>query len=145
MSLSLARLELLYRLAEKREQDALNALAQAQKKLATQQATQRELQGYLAGYQGQAPRGNSVQMLLNQRAFNAKLGQAVEAQLQTVHTVAAQVQEQQAAWQESLRARRTAQHLLDQARLEQGRVAERRAQRDTDEFAARALLRPAAY
>lgn len=135
MSLSRARLELLRRVAERNEDEALQALRSAESRQAEQAALHDELARYLQDYE-QRPVGLPNPLLLeNQRQFIAKLDAALQAQAQAVDAAAQRVALAREAWLDTRRALRVSELLQDQGAAEERRLADRRSQKETDEFA----------
>lgn len=135
MSLSKARRELLNRVAERNEDDALAALRAAEARLAEQTALHGELGRYLDDYQQRPIAFANPVILENQRQFLAKLDTALRAQADAVRAAEARVATSREAWLATRRELRIA-HLLDeQGAAEDRRIDDRRSQREMDEFA----------
>ncbi len=135
MALSQVRLELLNRVAERNEDEARAALAKAQLRLAEQQALHGELQRYLEDYQNRPHQRPTPLLLENQRRFCGKLIEALNSQLGVIEAEKARVEQANERWLASRRELRVAEHLQVQGDLEARRVADKRSQRETDEFA----------
>lgn len=135
MRLSKARLDLLSRVAERNEEDALAALRAAEGRLADATALHGELGRYLDDYQARPLGAPNPTLLDNQRQFIARLDQALQAQAQAVDAATARVAQAREAWMASRRELRISQLLQEQGAAEDRRVDERRSQRETDEFA----------
>lgn len=137
MALSRARLELLHRMAERREADARAAIADAQRRLSTQQDIDRELRGYRDDYEARGFAQPSPLMLENRRQFLVRLGSAIEAQQTQIAQAAEAVRQAQARWMEQRQALQVAETLLAQGCAAERAEQERKAQREMDEFAGR--------
>lgn len=135
MTLSRERLELLCRIAEKKEADAQLDFADTQRRLASQQATEAELRGYLHEYEQRPLRAATPALLENQRQFLMRLRNAIDAQHQHAEAVAAQVELARQRWLEQQQALRVAESMLEQGRFVERRSEERKAQHEMDEFA----------
>ncbi len=135
MALSRSRLELLCRVAEQHETDARREFAAAQRKLAAQQDTERELRGYLAEYEAQPLRAATPALLENQRQFLNRLRGAADAQKQHAANAAAQAEEARLKWLDQRNELRVAETLLAQACQVERRSEERTSQKEMDEFA----------
>jgi flagellar protein FliJ len=135
MTLSRTRLELLHRIAEKKEKDAQSLLADAQKKLTEKQNMHRELQTYLGEYERQSPTATSAMLLENQRQFLMRLHNAGTAQLQAVANAKQKLELVRLEWLQKRKDLQIAETMLEQGRQEALRVSERQSQRDMDEFA----------
>ncbi len=140
MPMALDRLQMLQKLAARHEQDALKALAEAQRLLASREMVHRELQGYLHSYEQQPSQIASAVLLLNQQAFTQRLRQAVNAQCMQVGEAAAALTLARAHWLEQKRQLRIAEQLCAQARERCRQQGERRAQHETDELATQRWL-----
>lgn len=135
MSLSKARRELLNRVAERNEEEALAALRAAETRLAEASALHGELGRYLDDYQRRPVAVPNPAILENQRQFLIKLDTALRAQAQAVSAAEGRVAIAREAWLATRRELRIA-HLLDeQGAAEDRRVADRRSQREMDDFA----------
>lgn len=135
MSLSKARRDLLNRVAERNEEEALAALRAAEARLAEATALHGELGRYLDDYQRRPVAVPSPMILENQRQFLAKLDEALSAQARAIEAANGRVAVAREAWLATRRELRIA-HLLDeQGAAEDRRVADRRSQREMDEFA----------
>lgn len=147
MSLSKARLDLLSRVAERNEKEALDALRAAEARLAEQTALQGELRRYLDDYEAR-PIGLPNPLLLeNQRQFIAKLDVALQSQARAVEAAQQRVAVVREAWMATRRELRISLLLQEQGAAEDRRIADRRSQKETDEFAlnrhiAAGVLRP---
>lgn len=135
MSLSKARLDLLSRVAERNEKEALDALRAAEARLAEQTALQGELRRYLDDYEAR-PIGLPNPLLLeNQRQFIAKLDVALQSQARAVEAAQQRVAVVREAWMATRRELRISLLLQEQGAAEDRRIADRRSQKETDEFA----------
>lgn len=135
MSLSKARRDLLNRVAERNEEEALAALRAAEARLAEATALHGELGRYLDDYQRRPVAVPNPMILENQRQFLAKLDEALSAQARAIEAANGRVAVAREAWLATRRELRIA-HLLDeQGAAEDRRVADRRSQREMDEFA----------
>lgn len=135
MSLSKARRELLNRVAERNEEDALAALRAAEARVAEAAALHAELGRYLDDYQQRPIAFASPAILENQRQFLIKLDTALRAQAEAVRAAEARVASAREGWLATRRELRIA-HLLDeQGAAEDRRIDDRRSQREMDEFA----------
>lgn len=141
MALSRSRLELLLRMAERREADARSAVAEAQRRLDTQQSIDRELRSYRDDYETRGFARPSPLMLENRRQFLGRLGAAIEAQQAQIAQAAEQLRQAQARWLEQRQALQVAETMLEQGLVRERAEQERRAQREMDEFAGRRPLR----
>lgn len=135
MALSRERLDLLLRVAETKEADARRELAELQKRLAGQQATEAELRGYLAEYERRPMHAPTPALLENQRQFLLRLKGAVDSQCRHAQSTAAQVEQARLRWIEQQQEVRVAETMLEQGLVAERRVQERRAQHEMDEFA----------
>ncbi|MBA4285998.1 MAG: flagellar export protein FliJ [Xanthomonadaceae bacterium] len=135
MSLSRSRLDLLSRVAERNEEEALNALRGAEARHAEATVLHGELSRYLDDYQAR-PIGLPNPLLLeNQRQFIAKLDAALQAQAQAVEAARQRVAVAREAWMATRRELRISLLLQEQGAAEDRRIADRRSQKETDEFA----------
>lgn len=135
MALSKIRLELLHRIAETREQDSQYLLAEAQRKLADQQSTQRELQSYLVEYERQPLRSATPALLENRRQFLLRLQTALAAQEQAARNAALRVEEARSHWMDQRRELQIAETMLERGFEVERRAEARTSQNETDEFA----------
>jgi len=135
MALSTKRLALLHQIAEKKEQDAQRQLADAQKKLGEKQHMQRELEQYLGEYERQTTAVTTTAMLINQRQFVDRLHKAVVAQSQAVVAAERRMQAVRGDWLEQRKALQIAETMLEQGRVHEAKVSEKKLQREMDEFA----------
>ena len=134
------RLALLLKLANQREAEALQALADAQAETARREAVRLELFSYLQGSEAAAPRVESSALLLNQQAFCQRLRQALSAQTQQVELAGRAVQSARDRWLLARQQQRTQARLQQQAAEVERKQMERRAQIDCDELAAQRWL-----
>ena len=135
MSLSKSRLELLHRVAERNEQQALAALRAAEARQAEAASLQDELRRYLDDYQGRPVGVPNPLLLDNQRQFLVKLDTALRAQATAVDTASQRVVVAREAWLATRRELRINLLLQEQGAAEDRRLADRRSQKETDEFA----------
>lgn len=135
MSLSKARLDLLSRVAERNEEEALNALRAAEARLAEQAALHGELRRYLDDYEARPIGVPNPLLLENQRQFIAKLDTALQSQARAVEAAEQRVAVVREAWMATRRDLRISLLLQEQGAAEDRRIADRRSQRETDEFA----------
>ena len=135
MSLSKARLDLLSRVAERNEEEALNALRAAEARLAEQAALHGELRRYLDDYEARPIGVPNPLLLENQRQFIAKLDTALQPQARAVEAAEQRVAVVREAWIATRRDLRISLLLQEQGAAEDRRIADRRSQKETDEFA----------
>ncbi|WP_293373514.1 flagellar export protein FliJ [Nevskia sp.] len=135
MSLSKARLDLLSRVAERNEEEALTALRGAETRLAEQTALHGELGRYLDDYQQRPIASPNPMLLENQRQFIAKLDEALQSQAKAVEAAKGRVAQAREAWMGTRRELRISLLLQEQGAAEDRRIDDRRSQRETDEFA----------
>lgn len=135
MSLSKARRDLLNRVAERNEEEALAGLRAAEARLAEATALHGELGRYLEDYQRRPVAMPNPMILENQRQFLAKLDEALRAQARAVEAATGRVAVAREAWLSTRRELRIATLLEEQGAAEDRRVADRRSQREMDEFA----------
>jgi flagellar export protein FliJ len=134
MALSHSRLVLLRRIAENKESEAGLALAEAQRRLAAQRATETELRGYLAEYEQRPLRAATPALLENQRQFLERLRAAVDAQQQQVAAAAIKVEQLRQHWVEQRQGLKVAESMLEQGLQVERRSEARRSQTEMDEF-----------
>lgn len=135
MSLSKTRRDLLNRVAERNEEEALAGLRAAEARLAEATSLHGELGRYLDDYQRRPIAVPTPAILENQRQFLLKLDDALRSQAQAITAAEARVASAREVWLDSRRELRIA-HLLDeQGAAEERRLADRRSQREMDEFA----------
>ncbi|MGH8504780.1 MAG: flagellar export protein FliJ [Stenotrophobium sp.] len=136
-----ARLEPIQQLADMREEEAMQALAESQRALAEQEARLAELQRYAAEYADASMTVGSPSMIVNRCAFLAKLQDAARFQQKTVEQARLRCEAERARW---LLRRRDA-GVLDQLaasyNLQARRHDERRLQKEMDEHAAQCASR----
>ncbi len=135
MSLSKSRLELLHRVAERNEEQALAALRAAESRQAEAVSLQDELRRYLDDYQARPVGVPNPLLLDNQRQFLVKLDTALRAQATAVDTASQRVAVAREAWLATRRELRISLLLQEQGAAEDRRLADRRSQKETDEFA----------
>lgn len=135
MSLSSTRLELLLTVAEKTEGEARDAVAEAERREVEVAAILVELEKYLAEYEARPMTTVSPVLLENRRQFNLRLQAAIEQQRRGVAEVAARTARARERWQATRKDVMVTETLLEQARAEDRKLAERRSQREMDEFA----------
>jgi len=135
MSLSKARLDLLSRVAERNEEEALAALRAAEARMAEAAALHGELGRYLDDYQQRPITAANPMLLENQRQFIAKLDEALQSQAKAVEAAKGRVAQAREAWMGTRRELRISLLLQEQGAAEDRRIDDRRSQRETDEFA----------
>ena len=135
MSLSSTRLELLLKVAEKTEGEAREVVADAERREAEVAAILVELEKYLAEYEAKPMALVSPVLLENRRQFNLRLQGAIEQQRRNVAEVAARTIKARERWMLTRKEVKVTETLLEQARVEDRKLADRRGQREMDEFA----------
>ena len=135
MSLSKARLNLLSRIAERNEEEALSALRAAETRLAEAVALHGELGRYLNDYEARPSASPNPMLLENQRQFIAKLDEALRSQAAAIEAAKGRVAQAREAWMSTRRELRISLLLQEQGAAEDRRIDDRRSQRETDEFA----------
>jgi flagellar FliJ protein len=116
---------------------ALSAAAAAEREAAGKlEVLSRYRDEYLSKMHGTG--ASSIAMLLNARAFVAKLDRAVEAQHGERERLARLLAAAQDAWREARRRMKSVEILLDRRAAEEDKRAAKREQKLSDEFAARA-------
>lgn len=125
-----------HRLAEK-------AMAQAHAKLRSAQSTFHTLDTYRAEYAGRLRHITSAtkDALINQRRFLDKLGLALEQQREGVVQANAALAHQQEAWANAMRKLKAMELVRDRRLAAALGAQKRQEQKQSDEFAARAVRR----
>ncbi len=139
------RIQPLVRLAGNREEQAAQALAQAQENLANQEAKLENLDNYRGEYRqvvsaagGQGVNGRQVRGF---HSFLGQLDQAVEGQRQMIERARMEVEQRRQEW---LAARVECQRMdlvIERFQEEEAQHEARREQKVMDEFAGQAALR----
>ena len=135
MSLSSTRLELLLKVAEKAEGEARDMVAEAERREAEVKAILAELEKYLAEYEAKPMALVSPVLLENRRQFNLRLQGAIAQQQRSVAEVAARTVKARERWQSTRKEVMVTETLLGHARVEDRKLADKRSQREMDEFA----------
>lgn len=136
MSLSKARRDLLNRVAERNEEEALAGLRAAEARLAEATSLHGELGRYLDDYQRRPIAVPTPAILENQRQFLLKLDDALRSQAQAITAAEARVAQARETWLATRRELRIAVLLDEQGAADDRRRDDRRSQREMDEFAA---------
>jgi flagellar protein FliJ len=135
-----SRLEPIHRIARKNEEGAVRRFVERQRLLAQQQTRLRELRGYLADY-CRAPAQPQASVLLRvRREFIERLRGAVSMQEAAVEQARLACEQERARWLLAHRNTEVLDRLAAQYRVQEARVEDRRAQRETDEVAAQLWL-----
>jgi len=117
---------------------------QAQQRARRAQAAQRQLQGYAEEYERRArtqrSQGLDAAADGNQRAFDARMQQALQAQARDVAAAAAAVDRTAAQLAQREQRLRTLEKLAERRRAEALQLEARREQKLNDEFAGRAAI-----
>jgi flagellar FliJ protein len=130
------RLEPIHDLAERREDSAAVALADASRVLATRESQLHELENYREPVVAAV----SVDLLRNREAFRLRLAEAIRLQRQAVIDARVAVEAQRQAWMKTHQQTKVYEQLLDRSRQHERALDERRAQRDQDELATRLVF-----
>jgi flagellar FliJ protein len=127
------------KVAENREQVAARALGEAQQRLAAQQRKFEELvtyrDQYSSEFQHYSGQGMGVARLQDYRVFLARLNEAIQQQQRVVERCQLDCERQRGHWMSTRTRTQALGKVVDRYRREEGQVAERREQRDTDERA----------
>ncbi len=129
------RIQPLQALAEEREDAAARRLAGSQRRLAERQTRLAELRRYREDYQQRGSEIDTPQLLLNRRAFIARLREAELFQQQLVEQAQRDCDNERARWLLSHRETATLEQLAEVYRQREAAVEEQREQRRMDEFA----------
>ena len=127
------RLAPIQRVAETREDSAMEAFLELQRVASAAQARLEELTEYLASYTRTAATAITPAMLVNRHAFMSKLRDAIDYQRNEVNKVNAACQAQRARWILASRDVRVLDKLSETYRHRERTEAERIAQREQDD------------
>lgn len=126
--------------ADQREDEAARRLLQKQQAVTQAESKLAELQNYLRDYQRGSVAASTPTQLVNRQAFLLKLSEAERYQQQAVAQAQAACEYERRQWMERRRDQQTLHKLGEVYVGREQRVAERRAQKVTDEFALRQHL-----
>lgn len=139
------RLDSVVQLAERRAQDAAQALAFVQQRLQDEQQKLEQLQQYLAEYRDtvaqEGRRGLSVAVFRRYNDFSDNVMKAIAAQTQQVNTVRRQVEQVRRHWQMLDARHKGVIKMQDKVRHAERLEAQRHEQKELDEIAGRWRLR----
>lgn len=128
------------------ERDRARELGDAQRRLAEAEQRLAELRAYQSDYQGafrkRAIDGTSIRSLRDFQAFLARLDEALRQQEQIVNKAREQAAGSRQDWQGAARQVKAVESVVGRWKVAEARAGERREQKETDERALRAALRP---
>lgn len=128
------------------ERDRARELGDAQRRLADAEQRLQELRAYQGDYLGafrkRASDGTSIRALRDFQAFLARLDEALRQQEQIVATAREQAAGSRQNWQGAARQVKAMDSVVGRWQVAEARAGERREQKETDERAQRAALRP---
>ncbi|HZP12031.1 MAG TPA: flagellar export protein FliJ [Nevskiaceae bacterium] len=127
------RMKPIQRVAETREDSALEAFLELQRVASAAQTRLEELTDYLSTYTRTAATAITPAMLINRHAFMSKLRDAIEYQRNEVTKANAACQAQRARWILASRDVRVLDKLSEAYRSRERSEAERSAQREIDD------------
>jgi len=137
----LKRLNPIMDLAEKRENEAVQALGRSQQKLDEARKGLSSLrsfrENYAARFHQSGTKGLGVRQLNEYRAFLNKINAAIAEQERVVQSSETELQARKAAWEEAHRHTLGMQKIIDKLRAEESRQAQKKEQVELDERASR--------
>jgi flagellar export protein FliJ len=129
------RLQPIHELAERHEDAAAVALAEARKLLAAREAQLRELENYREPPVAAA----SAELLRNREAFRTRLSEAIRYQRQAIAEARKLVDARCQAWMKTHQQTKVYEQLLGRSRKHEQAQQDRRSQRELDELALRLM------
>jgi len=145
MMLRSKRLQVVLSLEERREQEALEGLGQAQERLQQQRVQLENLRRYQQEYQErirQQHRGKvSASQLHSWQAFIGQLDTAIRQQQQQVDVVTREFESRRQAWLQARERRLGMERYIDSCRRQEQREQDARDQKLADEAAGQAFVR----
>ncbi|MCB1664510.1 MAG: flagellar export protein FliJ [Pseudomonadales bacterium] len=139
------RLDSVVQLAERRAQDAAQALAFVQQRLQDEQQKLEQLEQYLAEYRDtvaqEGRKGLSVAVFRRYNDFSDNVMKAIAAQTQQVNTVRRQVEQVRRHWQMLDARHKGILKMQDKVRQTESLEAQRQEQKELDDIAGRWRLR----
>jgi flagellar FliJ protein len=136
------RIEPVQDIAEDKEKKLAVSVVAFERRVTEAETKLQELERYRLEYQQQyatrAARGMGVTDLRDYQAFLARLNEAVKQQQALVQRAGDERDAERRRWQEAARKAKALDHVIDKWKTEERRVADKREQRDSDEFAQRA-------
>lgn len=137
------RLQPVHRVAQDREDEAARRFAESQRLLAQREAQLSEMERYLQEYGGSVGGGATAPALLaNREAFLRQLAEALRWQAGAVAEARSRLELARDQWQRKRCDTNVLEHLIGRSDAAELREAERRQQRELDEFALRRRLLP---
>ena len=139
------RLQVVLKVEEQREQQALELMAEAQRACEKQRDQIRNLEGYQQEYrdqirscqQGVVP----VSRLQGWQAFIAQLDAVIVQQQRVLNDAEAELERRRQAWQQAWERRRGMEKYIDTCRRQEQQAADAREQKLSDEAASRLFHR----
>lgn len=139
------RLKVVLAVEERREQEALEQMAEARRMVDDQQARLDELNRYQAEYRDQMRAGHqgtvAVTRLQAWQAFSAQLDQVIRQQEQQLAQVRRVFDSRRDAWRAAWERRRGMENFIETCRRQEDQEQAAREQKQADEAAGRAFAR----
>ncbi len=131
------RLDNITGIARHRENNAARVMVEHRQRVASHQARQSQLEGFLQEYQRRlqedAQRGVQVAQLQNYQLFIQKLTQAVQRQAKEVQRCCAELETRRQQWLECRQAADSLSKVAERRRIQEQQEGHRREQREADD------------
>jgi len=135
------RLRPLHGVARAREDDAVQRYVARQKHLRLHEGKLAQLEAYLGEYTRAVPHAQASAQLTLRREFIDRLRSVIRMEASIVAEARAACEAERASWLLAHRSTQVLDKLAEACRAQEARVADRRAQKETDELAAQLWAR----